>query len=293
MEKFIYSCLFSTFFIATTFSNETRLFDGYLALVEVVSVEQLDPSKAEGHVIKTGLVHNPIGKIIEVFEGPIDLVGTSFPLTPPPYITAEPNTLTHSHLSFDGVVPEKNLPIGGRAVLTLHHRKDFNPDQSNHNPYNFPDQSVFFMLHGSGFALDKTWPELFQRRLAWAEAIKRYNAFETEKERVVFLKNALRSENSLLAVSAVHLFKRFYPREALDHFDDIILAPGVSIYARLAIDHELCLTRGQAWVEGKQKELDQALENETLDVPEAKEILGFRRQMIDNKSWFGGREERE
>lgn len=136
-------------------------------------------------------------------------------------------------------------------------------------------------------------PDQFKRRLDWAESIKRFNGIKDANDRIAYLKQVICSENPLLAVTAVHLFKRFYPQEAEKYFDEIILAPGVPVYARLAMDHEFCLSRGQAWVNGKQKELEPILEKEAPEMPEGTGLLSFRKQMIDNGSWFGGRGERE
>lgn len=278
--------------ISISFAEQPNVFDGNLALIEVVSVEKLDPSQAKGYVINTDLVHNPIARVIEVYDGAVDLINKSFPFTPPPYLTGEPNMLTHSDLGFDGVVPAKNFSVGDRAVLTLYYRKDFDIMKKHYNPYNFPDKSVFFTLHAPGFAFEKAWPDRFKRRLEWAEAIKRFNSINDDAERITYLKQSIQNDNPLLAVTAVHLLKRFYPTKAIDHFDKIIFAPGTPVYARLAIDHEFCLSRGQTWVNGKQKELEPILEKEAPEVPEGKGLLSFRKQMIDNVSWFGGPGER-
>ena len=286
--------LITVFGSLNAFAHSSNLFNGYLALVEVVSIEKLDPSMAgEEHVIKTDLAHNPVGKVLEVYVGPEHLVGSLFPLTPPPHLKGNPKELTHTYISFDGVFSEKALPVGSKAVLNLHLREDFDPRQRNFNPFSFPDRSMFYIFYGAGFGFDNTWPEIFGSRLEWAKAIKRFNGIKEEEDHITFLKQSIHDENPLLAVSGVHLLKRFYPETAREYFDEIILVPGTPVYARFAIDHEFCLSRGQIWVNGKQKQLEPILEKEASEVPEGSRHLSFRKQMIGNGSWFGGRGERE
>lgn len=275
------------------FARGTVQIDGYLALVELVSVEEIDPSEVGAeHIIKTGLVNNPIGKVLEVYTGPEYIVGSLFPMTPPPHLEGEAEDLTHTDVSFDGVFQGRKLPIGSKAVLNLHFRRDFDPRKQDFNPFGFPDRSIFFVLYGSGFGFDNTWTDLFNRRLDLAKAIKRFNGIEEDDDRVAFLKQSVQNEAPLLSVSAVHLLKRFYPETAEEYFDEIIFAPGTPFFARLAIDHEFCLSRGQIWVNGKQKQLESILEKEASEVTEGSRLLSFRKQMIENGSWFGGRGER-
>jgi len=150
-------------------------------------------------------------------------------------------------------------------------------------------------LFGTGFQLDKVRPEQFEKRLSWAEKIKHFNDIKEDEDRIVLLKQSIQNENPLIAVSAVHLFSRFYPAAAEEYFDEIILAPETPFHARLAIDHEFCLSRGQAWVGGKQKELESILDKESSAIPEGMgtSLLGFRKQMIQNGSWFGERNDSE
>lgn len=276
------------------FAEPAISFDGYLALIEVVSVEKLDPSEVgQEHVIKTDLVHNPIGKVLEVYIGPEGLVDSSFPLTPPPHMKGKPEELTHTNLGFDGVFPEKSLPIGSKAVVNLHLRKDFNPRNRNFNPFRFPDRSIFYIYYGSGLGFNNIGSGGFENRLELGKAIRHFNKIDEIDEQIAYLKQSIYNENPLLSVSAVHLLKRYYPQLAEEYFDEIILEPNTPFHTRLAIDHEFCLSRGQAWVSGKQKELEPILEKEASEASKGTRLLSFRKQMIDNGSWFGGRGERE
>lgn len=276
------------------FAEDSISFDGYLVLIELVSVAKLDPSEVgPEHIIKKGLVHQPIGKVIEVYVGPEEIVGSLFPMTPPPHLEGQPEDLTHTDLAFDGVFHKKTIPVGSRALINLHYRENFDPMSQKFNPFDLPDRSVFYTLYGSSFAFDTGHPALFKTRFDWAEAIKQFNRIEEGDDRIVFLKEAIHSENPLLAVSAVHLLNRFYPQSAEEYFDEIVLAAETPFYARLAIDHEFLLSRGQAWVKDKQKELESILGKEASSVSNGEFLLSFRKQMIDNGSWFGGLSERQ
>jgi hypothetical protein len=272
----------------------SQVFDAYLTLIEIDSTEPFDASGKNGYTVKSkARVHNVIAKVIKVFDGPSDLLNKKFPLTPPPYLEGSPDELTHDQLSFEGVADANKLSVGSTAVQVLYYRKDFNPRDRNFNPFSFPDRSVFYILYGNGIVLDTVWLELFELRLDWAKAINQFNGIEEDEDRVAFLKQSIQNENPLLSVSAVHLLKRYFPQLAEEYFDEIILASGTPFHARLAIDHEFCLSRGQAWVSDKQKELEPILEREASEASMGTRLLSFRKQMIDNGSWFGGRGERE
>ena len=272
----------------------SQVFDAYLTLIEIDSTEPFDASGKNGYTVKSkARVHNVIAKVIKVFDGPSDLLNKKFPLTPPPYLEGSPNELTHDQLSFEGVADANKLSVGSTAVQVLYYRKDFNPRDRNFNPFSFPDRSVFYILYGNGIVLDTVWLELFELRLDWAKAINQFNGIEEDEDRVAFLKQSIQNENPLLSVSAVHLLKRYFPQLSEEYFDEMILASGTPFHARLAIDHEFCLSRGQAWVSDKQKELELILEREASEASMGTRLLSFRKQMIDNGSWFGGRGERE
>lgn len=269
-------------------------FDDPLVLIEVVSVQPFDSSKDDRFVVKTkDRVHEAIGKVVDVFDGPEDLVGETFPLASPPYTVMErgPESLTPNVLEFEGVADKNLLPVGARMVLPVMRIKDYNYAKQNH--FGFPDRSVFFTIIGTGFQLDKVLPEQFKKRLDWAEAIKHFNMLGGEDDRMAYLKDSIRSENPLLAVTAVHLLKRYDPQDAEEYFGKIVLDPGVSVYARIAMDHELCLSLGQTWIDGRQEELEPILQEEAAEVSDGQRLLSFRKQMIENGSWFGGRGERE
>ncbi len=286
--------LLSSTVLAESSSMTKSTFDDPLVLIEVVSVEPFDSSNDDRFVVKSKeRVHQAIGKVIDVFDGPLNLVGKTFPLASPLYTegTREPESLTPNVLEFEGISDKQLLPVGSRMVLPVMRIEDYNYAKYNH--FGFPDRSVFFLLFGTGFQLDKVMPDRFDRRLDWAKAIKRFNGIEEDEDRVTFLKKSIRNENPLLSVSAVHLLKRYFPQLAEEYFDEIILASGTPFHARLAIDHEFCLSRGQAWVSDKQKELEPILEREAAEALKGTRLMSFRKQMIDNGSWFGGRGERE
>lgn len=294
--KIIINVALAVLFLPSILSaQKVSLFDGNLALVEIVKAEPFDASLDKSYVVASKpRVHNLIGSVNEIYDGAESLLNTQFPMTPPPRYLGDPEKLTHDQLSFEGVADANRINVGAKGILILFHRKDIDPMKPNFNPYRFPDRSIFFaLLAKPGFTFDNVLPEFFSTQKSWAEAIKQFNTIEDDNDRIAYLKQAIRSENPLLAVTAVHLFKRFYPQEAEKYFDEIILAPGVPVYARLAMDHEFCLSRGQAWVNGKQKDLEPILEKEAPEVPEGTGLLSFRKQMIDNGSWFGGRGERE
>ncbi len=295
MKKNIFVVLAFVLAAKASFAENEGLFDGHLSLVEIVRSTPYAASADDGYVVpEKPRVHNLIGRVIEVYDGSTSLRGVEFPMTPPPHLLGEPGQLTHEYTSFGGVADADKLDVGARAILILHHRRDVDPKRRNFNPYRFPERSVFFALREAPkFAFDRVFPEYFKAQVEWAEWIADLNKLDEARARVETLTRGIMEGSPLISVSAVHLFNRLYPDLAQESFDEFALAPGTPFFARMAIDHELCLSKGSTWVDGMQTELETILNNEASLVPFGSDLLNFRVNMIDNGSWFGGSDWKE
>lgn len=103
-------------------------FETPLVLIEVVSVQPFDASNDDRFAVKSKeRVHGALGKIVDVFDGPKDLVGATFPLASPIYTKdqREPESLTPNVLEFEGVADKELLPVGARMVLPVMRIKDY------------------------------------------------------------------------------------------------------------------------------------------------------------------------
>lgn len=264
-----------------------QLFDGHLALVEIVEAHPVNPDQKKEPGVQY-LLHKMVGKVIEVYDGSSDIIGVQFPLATPRYHLGKPEEMTFFG-DFEGVAASDHVDVGSRVVTTFLHRRDYDVNNRNFNPWRFPYRSIFFPLNERPDLLYfDTWtPEFHTIHKEWGTWIKSLNTLEEQELRIAHMKSGIASENSLIAISAVHLFKRLYPDDADLHFLKIIFSPGTRFLARLAIDHEFCLSNEKDWVAGGQKQLQPILFEQSKHEDQGEEHLQFRELMLANGSWFG------
>jgi hypothetical protein len=288
---------FITAVVIPNAAAQTNPFAGFVVLAELHSVGDMDTAYDARFPGRFAMVHNPNVRIADVYLGPTDLVGQEFPLVPhgvAPRAADELTTLGY----WEGRMAKAEFQPGLRMVLFVVRAKDYGPPPDNpdhpiyhqHSLTNFlhvPYRSVFYRLY-QGMVFERPDTERFEMMKEWGEAMRSFSKIEASQQRTTILKEQVRSRNPLVAVTAVHLFKRLYPDEALTFFDQNVLEPGIDFHARLAIDQELCLERGQQWLQSKRLQLTPLLEQEAQEVREGKNLLKFREDMIRGRSWLRG-----
>ncbi len=267
--------------------------DGYLVLVEIISVDPFEPAPDSFYsgdpTVK--YVYKPIGRILEVYSGPDTLLGKDLNLASPLVGMRKPDDLIHMYLNYDGVHPEAQSPVGAHAVIAVMSAKDLDSNNImtlSRNAFGFPYRSVFFRSHPSANNIfyHRQYPEVVTAAKKWGAIVKGFNETANKADRISYLKRMIHNELPIVAVTGVHLIMRQYPNEASKYFDDIILREDTPFLARLAIDHEFCIARGQEWVKGGQIKLSELLAKEAEGNDVRLELLYFRNEMIfEYGSW--------
>lgn len=281
-------------------AENSRAFHGvHLVRIEITGSQSYIPPK-DSYYHRAHRIEDLVllqGTILEVYNGPENLVGQSVSLGS---LLASQNipTLILAY-NYDGITLKGKEPIGAQTIVPVVYLAHENDYANSRDVFldEFPDRSVFSRAHPASRTIIwnrevghvSYYPNVYNTTMEWALDIKHYNSLSTDENRKAILLDFMQKENPLTSVSAVHILFRDYQTFAMRVAQEYIYRDSVLVPAKVAIDHELTSRMKSSWIEGGQTKISNIF-NQILEVStnqNQKDLIAFRDEMVDRGYWTG------